>query len=219
MPYDVNLVSKPPIESIIETEGISSLTRIGKKMKGLCPFHNEKTPSFIVNTEKQRYHCFGCGENGDVIQLIRKYHHLSFRDALKHLGLAEDNEVLTEKEKEAILQQREQQRKEREALSQYRVHLIELDVKLCRLYRNYKELTMKGVETWEDVENRSWIFHRLPLWKHLLGMLRIVLDSRNTPDQNDPGLQSLVRAVEKELDKFKFEERLIHFQECRFLMS
>ena len=96
---------------------------------------------------------------------------------------------------------------------------VDLDVKMCRLYRSYKELTMKGVKTWEDVENRSWIFHRFPLWKHLLGMLRIVLDSRNTPDQNDPGLQSLVRAVEKELDKFKFEERLIHLQECRFLMS
>jgi len=58
----------------------------GKNMKGLCPFHNEKTPSFFVSKERQLFNCFGCDEKGDVIQFISKYKHLEFGEALKFLG-------------------------------------------------------------------------------------------------------------------------------------
>ena len=42
------------------------LTRAGRNLKGLCPFHGEKTPSFVVYPQNGSYHCFGCGENGDT---------------------------------------------------------------------------------------------------------------------------------------------------------
>ena len=48
------------------------LKRTGKNFKGLCPFHREKTPSFVVSEEKQFYKCFGCGESGDVLTFIMK---------------------------------------------------------------------------------------------------------------------------------------------------
>ena len=50
-----------------------SLKKSGSSYKGLCPFHSEKTPSFIVNEEKQIYNCFGCGEKGDVIRFVQRY--------------------------------------------------------------------------------------------------------------------------------------------------
>ena len=62
------------------------LKRMGKNYKGLCPFHNEKTPSFMVSEDKQLYHCFGCGEGGDVINFIMKVENLDFADAVSHLA-------------------------------------------------------------------------------------------------------------------------------------
>jgi DNA primase len=63
-----------------------TLKRAGRNMKALCPFHGEKTPSFIVTPEMQTFKCFGCGEGGDVISFIQKYEGLSFPEALKHLA-------------------------------------------------------------------------------------------------------------------------------------
>lgn len=62
------------------------LTKAGKNYKGLCPFHSEKTPSFMVSQELQRFKCFGCGESGDVITFIQKIEGLEFYDALKLLA-------------------------------------------------------------------------------------------------------------------------------------
>lgn len=63
-----------------------SLKRTGANMKGLCPFHAEKTPSFIVNPSRQSFHCFGCGEGGDVLTFMEKYYNLTFYEALKQLS-------------------------------------------------------------------------------------------------------------------------------------
>jgi DNA primase len=53
---------------------------------GLCPFHDEKTPSFYVDAEKQFFHCFGCGTGGDVIKFVMKYQNLPFVEALRYLA-------------------------------------------------------------------------------------------------------------------------------------
>ena len=63
-----------------------SLKRAGANLKGLCPFHSEKTPSFTVNPERKTYHCFGCGEGGDVFSFMMNFHRLSFVEALKELA-------------------------------------------------------------------------------------------------------------------------------------
>ncbi len=55
---------------------------VGLSYKALCPFHNEKTPSFIINPEKQIYKCFGCGEGGDVISFIMKMENLDFIESI-----------------------------------------------------------------------------------------------------------------------------------------
>ncbi len=58
------------------------LKKSGQNWKGLCPFHAEKTPSFMVNPSKQIFHCFGCGAGGDVISFVSKYENLSFGESL-----------------------------------------------------------------------------------------------------------------------------------------
>jgi DNA primase len=63
-----------------------SLKRAGANMKGLCPFHAEKTPSFVVNPARQSFHCFGCGEGGDVFSFMMKYYNLTFPETLKQLA-------------------------------------------------------------------------------------------------------------------------------------
>ena len=63
-----------------------SLTRRGSNFVGLCPFHNEKTPSFSVSQDKQFFHCFGCGVGGDVISFIMRIENLDFPDAVRLLA-------------------------------------------------------------------------------------------------------------------------------------
>lgn len=55
-------------------------------LKGLCPFHDERTPSFHVRPAQGYYHCFGCGEGGDVIKFVENVHHLSFTEAVQYLA-------------------------------------------------------------------------------------------------------------------------------------
>lgn len=62
------------------------LRRAGRNFKGLCPFHQEKTPSFVVFPESQGYHCFGCGKNGDIFSFVMDTENLTFRDTLEQLA-------------------------------------------------------------------------------------------------------------------------------------
>lgn len=62
------------------------LTRAGREMRGCCPFHNEKTPSFYVNDDKGFYHCFGCSAHGDAIRWMTDQRGLPFMDAVKELA-------------------------------------------------------------------------------------------------------------------------------------
>ena len=62
------------------------LKRAGQSMKGRCPFHNEKTPSFMVNSERQSWHCFGCNKGGDIFSFIQEIEGMEFVEALKYLA-------------------------------------------------------------------------------------------------------------------------------------
>lgn len=81
------------IVTVIENYGIK-LEKAGSEYKAICPFHSETSPSFSVTPNKNRYHCFGCGANGDPIQFVQEYAGVSFREAVNQLnGTSEQSDV------------------------------------------------------------------------------------------------------------------------------
>ena len=84
---------KSRISIVDVAEQVVKLERAGSNFKGLCPFHNEKTPSFMVSETRQSYTCFGCGAFGDVIGFVRQYYNMDFVDAVEKLA----NEVADRK--------------------------------------------------------------------------------------------------------------------------
>lgn len=78
------VVSRNDIVDVIS--GYVKLKKSGSSYVGLCPFHNEKSPSFSVSGQKQLYHCFGCGVGGNVITFVMEYENYTFLEAVKMLG-------------------------------------------------------------------------------------------------------------------------------------
>ena len=83
--YLDELVSRSDIVDVVGSY-VNLNKRSGSNLFGLCPFHNEKTPSFSVSAEKQIYHCFGCGKGGGVINFIMEIEGLGFHDAVSFLA-------------------------------------------------------------------------------------------------------------------------------------
>ncbi len=102
------------------------LRRSGSRYVGLCPFHGEKTPSFSVNASDQFFHCFGCGESGDVFSYVMKYHSLGFPEALKMLA-GKLGIVLPERRRSA----------REEALSRKKEAMFKVNGKVQKLYSKY----------------------------------------------------------------------------------
>jgi len=94
------------VANIVEIVGeYIPLKKIGKNYVGLCPFHNETSPSFTVSEEKQIFHCFGCGIGGNVFHFLMRYRQCSFREAVEEVanryGLSLPKTKMTPKEEEA----------------------------------------------------------------------------------------------------------------------
>ena len=85
-----------------------ALRKRGRTLEGLCPFHNEKTPSFHVNPERQIWKCFGCGLGGDVFSFVQKIDNSSFPEAVE--SLARKVGVTIERTEQAARQVSEKER-------------------------------------------------------------------------------------------------------------
>ena len=81
----IDLKDRNEIGDVI-SEYINLGKRQGRIRKGLCPFHNEKTPSFAVYEDTQSFYCFGCGVGGDVIGFVRNIENLDYIEAVKKLA-------------------------------------------------------------------------------------------------------------------------------------
>src|SRR5882672_7296366 len=76
--------NKTDIVSLIQ--GFLPLKKAGRNFRANCPFHGEKTPSFVVSPERQIWHCFGCSLGGDAYQFLMEYEHMDFPEALRILA-------------------------------------------------------------------------------------------------------------------------------------
>ena len=77
---------KAKVDVVEEVGLVVALRKSGKSLQGLCPFHNERTPSFYVFPESQTWRCFGCNEGGDIFTFVEKHQGLDFREALHYLA-------------------------------------------------------------------------------------------------------------------------------------
>jgi DNA primase len=89
----------------------TDLRRVGSRWTGLCPFHDERTPSFSVNAEEKLYYCFGCGEGGDAIKFVQQTEALEFQEAVELL--AERSGVRVEREEDDPKAEQRRRRRER----------------------------------------------------------------------------------------------------------
>ena len=119
------------------------LTRKGSSYFGLCPFHNEKTPSFSVTPGKQMYYCFGCGAGGNVFNFIMEYENYTFGEALKHLAERAGVEL------PQIEYSREVQEKARQ-----KAELLEIN-KQAAQYFYYQLRTEKGQQGYQYLAGRG----------------------------------------------------------------
>ena len=86
IPSDIVRDIKERVDIVSIVSNYVRLRRAGATFKGLCPFHNEKTPSFNVHPDKRIFHCFGCGVGGDVISFLRKIENKSFIEVVEVLA-------------------------------------------------------------------------------------------------------------------------------------
>ena len=84
------------LAAIVEAAGCELRTAGPGRLRGLCPFHSEKTPSFFVLADRGRWRCFGCGEGGDAIDFVRRARGCSFGEALSILGVDDPKRVAAE---------------------------------------------------------------------------------------------------------------------------
>src|SRR5262245_5886702 len=87
------MISQRSVNLILETAQITEvvgeyvkLKKRGANYLGLCPFHNEKTPSFTVSPAKGFFYCFGCGKGGNAANFLMEHDHFSYPEALRHLA-------------------------------------------------------------------------------------------------------------------------------------
>jgi DNA primase len=86
MPSPTTELIKSKLDVVEFLRGYMTLTQAGRNFKGLCPFHKEKSPSFMVSPERQSWHCFGCGIGGDIFAFVMRYENMEFGEALRLLA-------------------------------------------------------------------------------------------------------------------------------------
>jgi DNA primase len=120
------LINRVDIVEVIDSR--VPLKKAGREYEACCPFHNEKTPSFKVNPQKQFYHCFGCKAGGSAITFLMEYDHLDFVEAVEELAKIAGVEVPREQSSHYSPEQRHEQK-------QVKTNLYDLMAHCDRFYR------------------------------------------------------------------------------------
>ena len=173
-----------------------NIKQSGANYKGLCPFHGEKTPSFYINTSKQIYKCFGCGEGGDVINFVMRIENLDFMDAVKLLANRcgiEINTHVDESTKERMEKSKKFQDIHVEAARFYFSNLIKSK------NPGYEYLRKRGLD--DKIIKKFGLGYSLDSWNSLMNYL-ISIGYKNE-DLIECGLFGYKSETKKIYDKFR----------------
>lgn len=150
-------LEKPDIAEIVSQ--YTNLRPVGKHLRGLCPFHAERTPSFFIRPYSQTFACYGCGIKGDVIEFIIKIKNLDFKSACKHLGIELKPRRKTKRE---ILK--------KELLRKFKSWCRDYFHDLASLYRTL-QIAKKGIKSVEEAEKLTNFYHEETLWLYRIEVL------------------------------------------------
>lgn len=129
------------------------LEKKGRDYWGCCPFHHEKTPSFVVHGDEQYFHCFGCGESGNVITFLTKYENWDYPTAIKHLAELAGLELPQFEDNEKYKQQKKLKDKCTEILNLareiYKKNIYLPQAKLAQDYIKKRKVTRKELDNFE----------------------------------------------------------------------
>jgi len=160
----MDIVEKEKIDlvAVVEHAGVD-LKRSGSRHVGLCPFHADQAPSFFV-FQDSHFHCFGCGEHGDVFDFVEKFHGCDFKGALRILGI--ERGKLTPQERQEVKRLKHR----RELVKRFReweALAADYAALLCRCARKL----LGNIETEGDLEKYGHLYHHLESWQHHLDIL------------------------------------------------
>jgi len=139
----------------------------GGTYKGLCPFHNEKSPSFMASQNKQIFHCFGCGEGGDIFKFLMKLENIDFKEALKILAKKANVELKFDKE-DLVKKSRKETLQEISNLAAQYYNYILTDKEQGKKALEY--LKNRGLE--EETIKKFKLGYSLNLWNGLYDFLK-----------------------------------------------
>jgi hypothetical protein len=148
------ILTKPDIVNVVSNEGID-LKRKGKSYWGRCPFHEENTPSFKVDPDKQLFYCFGCREGGDVITLVEKLKGYLFKDVLAYLGITNNKPPKTYKVQVI----------KRNLIKDFNLWCDEYYCELCEELLALDE-ARKNAKSFEYISFLAEFYHRESLWNY-----------------------------------------------------
>ena len=140
-----------------------SLKKSGKSHKGLCPFHQEKTPSFMVDGQKQMFYCFGCGEGGNIFTFIMKMEKTNFPETVKLLANKAGVQLPVYKK------QNNKETKEREVV--YNLNSIAANYYQKNLFTNQGKIALNYLKKRgfnEEIIRKFCLGYALPGYEHLI---------------------------------------------------
>ncbi|MCB0327226.1 MAG: DNA primase [Bdellovibrionales bacterium] len=179
---------------------VVSLKKMGKDQSGLCPFHQEKSPSFTVSSQKQLFYCFGCGEGGTVITFLMKFYHLSFVEALKRLALPLGIDLEDYFKDSEAAQKQNQHRKELYSLMQYVAQLFHKVLKHSESANGARKYLHERGFSKESIE-KNWMGYVPEGWEQLSTALK--KDGKNLDQAVSLGLLSKKSHKNQYFDVFR----------------
>lgn len=176
-----------------------SLKRKGRNYFGLCPFHNEKSPSFSVSPDKQIFHCFGCGVGGDVINFVKNIENITFLEAVKDLAESSGIKLLdnenSDYDRDLILKNKILKINESAAIF-FHENLYKQTAKIAQEYVKKRKLDQKTL--------KSFLIGYAPTNNELLAHLK-----KQGFTEKEMLLSSLIGKTEKGILYDKFKNRLM----------